>query len=128
WVRRLLEAVPLRGGVWFEPSAGDGAIIKVVQSIRQDISWVACDIRRRCREPLVKLIGASRVEIADFLKVEPRPVDVICTNPPFSLAEEFYHHALKFARWVVFLLRLEFLGPVRRDWVCRARMPCTHEQ
>ena len=31
-VRRLLEALPLPGGVWFEPCAGEGDIIKAVNA------------------------------------------------------------------------------------------------
>lgn len=128
-VRRLLEAVKLPGGVWLEPSAGDGAIIKAVNSLRSDVRWFACDIRKQTRNPLVALVGEEQVEIRDFLTA-PAPatkIDVLLTNPPFSLAEEFLVHGLKFAHWVVLLLRLDFLGSVRRSELLRSNMPNVYE-
>jgi hypothetical protein len=39
---------------------------------------------------------------------------LICTNPPFRLAEEFVEHALRLCPLVVMLLRLAFLESERR--------------
>jgi hypothetical protein len=44
-------------------------------------------------------------------------VDVIITNPPFSLAKEFIDHSLKNAKCVIMLLRLNFLASIKRyEW------------
>ena len=44
-------------------------------------------------------------------------VDLILTNPPFSLAQEFITHSLEKADTVFMLLRLNFLGSIKRhDW------------
>lgn len=41
-------------------------------------------------------------------------VDIIWTNPPFSLATEFLEKSLGEARTVIYLLRLNFLGSQKR--------------
>lgn len=41
-------------------------------------------------------------------------VDLILTNPPFSLAKEFIEHSLPKAKTVMMLLRLNFLGSKKR--------------
>lgn len=44
-------------------------------------------------------------------------VDLIITNPPFSIAQEFISHATKHADTVFMLLRLNFLGSIKRyEW------------
>jgi hypothetical protein len=44
-------------------------------------------------------------------------VDLILTNPPFSLANEFIDHSVKHANTVFMLLRLNYLGSIKRyDW------------
>ncbi len=41
-------------------------------------------------------------------------VDLIFTNPPFSLAQEFIEHAMSLAPTVIMLLRINFLGSQKR--------------
>jgi len=41
-------------------------------------------------------------------------VDLIITNPPFSLAKEFIDHSTNHANTVIMLLRLNFLGSIKR--------------
>jgi hypothetical protein len=41
-------------------------------------------------------------------------VDLVFTNPPFSLAQEFIEHALACAPTVIMLLRINFLGSQKR--------------
>lgn len=41
-------------------------------------------------------------------------VDLIFTNPPFSLAQEFIEHAIMSAPTVIMLLRINFLGSQKR--------------
>ena len=44
-VDRLIEEVELPGGIWLEPSAGNGNIIKAVNAKRKDVVWHACEIQ-----------------------------------------------------------------------------------
>ena len=55
-------------------------------------------------------------EGTDFFKWS-NTVDLIITNPPFSLAQEFIDHATANATTVFMLLRLNFLGSIKRyEW------------
>ena len=122
-VRRLLEEVELPGGEWLEPCAGDGAIIRAVQEIRDDVSWRAMELRESCRPDLVAAVGGpSRVQIGNALAAPwpARPV-VALTNPPFREAMPFVEVALERADTVAVLLRLNFLAsavraPLMRRW------------
>lgn len=55
-------------------------------------------------------------EVADFLHAEaPRNVDWVITNPPFRLAEGFFHHAMTIANiGVALLVRTVFLEGIGR--------------
>ena len=45
------------------------------------------------------------------------PVDLILTNPPFSLAKEFIEHSVVLAPTVLMLLRINYLGSIgRHKW------------
>jgi hypothetical protein len=45
------------------------------------------------------------------------PVDLIFTNPPFSIAQEFIEHSLQLADTVFMLLRLNYLASIKRyEW------------
>lgn len=129
-IERLLEKVDLPGGVWLDPGAGDGALIKTVNSVRLDVKWHAVEIRSECRDALVRT-GAVTM-IADFLdptsqEFGPEPVDVVITNPPYALAEEFIARALKIARKrVVMLLRLNYLGSEKRHQFMQEFVPDIH--
>ena len=48
-------------------------------------------------------------------------VDLILTNPPFSLAQEFIDHSIDHAATVFMLLRLNYLGSIKRHewWVSK---------
>lgn len=107
--KAFLDACPLPDGMWFEPAVGAGDIIAAVGP-RQ--CWVTSDIRDVPVPPLSVLHQRG-----DFLKeLDPRArVDVIITNPPFYLAEEFVRQALAHATHVVMLLRLAFLETRRRE-------------
>lgn len=50
----------------------------------------------------------------DYFSYNGEKVDLILTNPPYSLAEEFITKALKDANTVIMLLRLNFLGAQKR--------------
>jgi hypothetical protein len=140
-VDRLLEACPLPGGRWLEPSAGDGAIIRAVNARRQDVRWTAVELRDcaqalRCasvdqtgktnpRDYKPSIIHSPH----DFLKWLPagimrtgsagevRAFAVCLMNPPYSLAAEFIERALYIADVVAAPLRLNFLGSeARAEW------------
>ncbi len=127
-VHRLLEDVQLPGGHWSEPCAGDGAVIKAVNEIREDIVWSAIELRLECRQRLMRT--GARVRIADALEspwqLHDEIIDVVITNPPYALAEEFLEKALKMAPFVAMLLRLDFLGSARRAPFFRTTPPDVH--
>jgi len=105
-VHRLLEAVNLPGGLWLEPSAGEGKLIQAVNEVRSDVTWDAIDIRNE-NEP--SLLQHANCYIGDFLQTEQTEgYSVLITNPPYSHALEFVKHGMGFADHVVMLLRLNF--------------------
>lgn len=67
----------------------------------------------------LEFVGVEKVEALDiqygedFFAYEGH-VDLILTNPPYSIAEEFVIKALHHADTVVMLLRLNFLGAQKR--------------
>jgi hypothetical protein len=122
-VRRLLEACPLPGGLWLEPGAGEGAIIRAVRALRQDIVWTAVELRP---EPVPKLAeslggweigGRDTIITRDFLDRSTAlgPFDVAIGNPPYNRAQEFVERAFEVADAVAFLLRLGFLSSRERQ-------------
>ena len=57
---------------------------------------------------------AELSEGIDYLTTEMPKVDLILTNPPFSLAQEFITKAISEAKCVVILQRLNYLGSQAR--------------
>lgn len=121
-VRSILPHLDLTGSI-LEPSAGDGAIVKVLLGAGVSpacIRAVELDAERAAVVP-------CRTECADFLGRFPaEPVyqpDLILGNPPFSLALEFIEEALRVAGGrgtVCFILRLAFLESQKRAAFHRA--------
>jgi hypothetical protein len=132
-----------------EPCAGDGAIIRAVQGFFIDSAraedgkpsgpvgpaWIAIEKRSACRRALKKFPNVS-ASIGDFLKFKPDngfPVgengvpelDLLITNPPFSLAMEFIEHSRKIfpGTLLCFLLRLNFLESQKRSAFFQTAMP-----
>ncbi len=90
-VDRLLEVWKPKGGIWVEPGAGSGAIIRAVSSHRNDITWHAIEIQRRFQKKLYSA-GAAIVTIGNFItEMPPRLSDiaVVLGNPPFTWALQF---------------------------------------
>ena len=112
-VHRLLEKVRLPGGRWLEPCAGDGAIIRATRALRADVAWSAVELRQECAPALERVVGDRHV-IGNYFDASIETVDVILTNPPYSLAHEFLRKALENADHVVMLLRLDYLGSSKR--------------
>lgn len=81
-----------------EPCKGDGRLYEWLKSKGLDTSYT------EIREDL------------DFFDWEG-PVDLIFTNPPFSLAAEFINHSTANANTVFMLLRLNYLASIKRyEW------------
>lgn len=123
--RALLAVEPLRGRVW-ECACGRGAISRVLQDGGCDV--VSTDLVERG-------FGESGV---DFLMETSAyaGADIIVTNPPFKLADEFVRHALTLAPKVIMLLRWAYAeGAGRSDiidnhlvrvWLGKERLPFMH--
>lgn len=119
----------LPGGVWIEPCAGTGQIVKTVNEFRSDIQWRLFEIQEKFRPELELLHrpGIDTLEFGSFLHLcenwtGPR-ADVLIMNPPFSLTMQFILAAMKLAKWVVCLQRKGFFGTqVRGPWL-RAYCP-----
>jgi len=86
-----------------EPCAGGGAILRCIPNL---VTYT-----REISEGL------------DYFKHSLPDVDLIITNPPYNLAEEFLKRSLKEARCVVYLLRVNFLGSSKRKEFLTANRP-----
>lgn len=87
----------------------------------------AAELREECR-PHLEALGVRKIGIGDFfVNGPPDPgatYDVIITNPPFSLAMEFILRSLAtYSRFVVMLLRLNYLGSAKRHSFLRQCAP-----
>ena len=127
-VRRLLETWKPAGGLWLEPGAGNGAIIKAANSVRSDVEWLAVEIREAEEEGLQHV--ARTVVMGDFLdRSLPLPdtsrVSVVLGNPPFSLAQAFIERSRELCpvAEIVMLLRLNYIGSEDRADFMRTNLP-----
>jgi hypothetical protein len=126
-VDRLLDVVEFPGGIWVEPGAGSGSIIRAVGAHRSDITWTAIEIREEEAPGLSALCGRIPI-IGDFLAdpfVGGDAVSVVIGNPPYSLALEFINRALALfpGAYVAFLLRLNFAASRTRAPLMRRATP-----
>jgi hypothetical protein len=121
-VKRLLDVYrpPPGPGVWLEPAAGDGNIIRAVNEVVPSVKWLACELREECRPALAQAVGdPRRVIITDYITAPPqipegKRIEVVITNPPYRLAHEFIAQSFGLAEEVVMLLRLNYLGSDHR--------------
>jgi len=149
-VHRFLEEWPPGGrlppGKWLDPGAGEGNIIYAAQEWFKEqaardteagvfnlhlpnpctISWDAVELRKECKSDLQR-VGAKEILLADYFEHGPPTPEfyqVIMTNPPFSLAMEFITRSLDSScRYVVMLLRLNYLGSEKRHDFMRKHAP-----
>lgn len=98
-----------------EPCAGNGSISKIVKELYPMIDLDQIEIREEERKNLQQY---GNVFIEDFLTFVPtKSYDVIITNPPFSLAQEFLEKCFEIAdenTEIIMLLRLAFLESQKR--------------
>ena len=103
---------------FLEPCAGQGRIIRAAGlaaavtetfhgSLATARSWKWCEIEHG----------------VDYLETKCEPVDLIITNPPFTLALEFLRKSLEEAATVCYLLPLGFLSSTERRDFWRANPP-----
>lgn len=125
----------LPGGRWLEPCAGDGEIIRTINSRRSDIQWSACELREEMRPVLRPLVppttssGPNFLIMGDLLEVRledfgGKKFDVAITNPPFRIALPIVKKCMELAKMTVMLLRLNFWGSDERQEFM-ARFPPT---
>jgi hypothetical protein len=100
--RRLAGLVPPPGIAW-DPCCGELAFVNAALE-----EWSSSP----------SILGTDLPD-NDFLAGPPaaRDVSLIVSNPPYLLAEQFFHRALSLVAYdghVAFLLRLSFLGGQRR--------------
>lgn len=114
-VERLLEEAELPGGLWAEPCAGDGAIIRAVKAVRPGIEWCANELRPECSNELLPLVANGELALGDARGWSPRSRPTVAiTNPPFRLAMEMVEWSRENADVAVLLLRLNFVGTASR--------------
>ena len=121
-VKRFLEKYELpRNRLFFDPCASRGELLSAVHALRPDLFLYGVEINPDCEQALRCAVRYfDRYWIGDFLKILA-PVtpsaSVVMTNPPYSLAEQFITHALRFSTVVIMLLRVNFLaGKDRHDF------------
>jgi hypothetical protein len=126
-----------------DPCAGSGAIVRAclhfaswsARPSASRTSWPSCvpwewtlvEKRKVEKKKLVALkeFVKADVHIGNFLSGFVRqPVDLVITNPPYSLAQEFIETSMGLAKVaVVMLLRLNYLASERRSAFMRAHPP-----
>jgi hypothetical protein len=123
--RKILDKEKLFGAV-LEPACGNGAISKEIICTYPNIELYSSDLVDRG-------YGLPRNE--DFLKSKMTldSIDIVITNPPFNLFQEFAEKALEIARYKVILFgklqalegqkRATFMenSPLRTVYVFKAR-------
>jgi hypothetical protein len=120
-----------KGALWLEPAAGQCAIVDAVNDYADELGlvkprWVLYDIDKRHK---TMMESRGRSSISDFVLgakgawtmqhrvawSDDKPYDVLITNPPFEMAEDFLWQGGQLAKIVVMLLRVGFLGSQSRD-------------
>jgi hypothetical protein len=115
--RRFLEKYALPSGIWLEPCAGAGAVIRAVSEVRSDVQWAANDIDPQYMDALRALPSVYSATNMDARTLfVPRSVKVVLTNPTFTLSLEILEAMLR-APWAlpVFLQRINWAVGPRAD-------------
>ena len=116
-VEKALDALGgFYGNEFLECCAGDGVIVRALRRNFEEINISAIEIREEEKSRLL-YAGADAVDIADFRQWKPDgKIDVIITNPPYSIAQEIIEHCFEIApeAEIIMLLRLAFLESKKR--------------
>ena len=116
-VEKVLDALGgFYGNEFLECCAGDGVIVRALRRNLEEINISAIEIREEEKSRLL-YAGADAVDIADFRQWKPDgKIDVIITNPPYSIAQEIIEHCFEIApeAEIIMLLRLAFLESKKR--------------
>lgn len=119
---RLVERLVFpTNGVWFEPCAGEGAIIQACTDKGLTPYWIANELRPEAAPVLSLVNRRGRNAIGDILDPSTRlpsgeDVTVIITNPPYRIAWELLHKMLReFPQaYIALLLRVNFYASQER--------------
>lgn len=79
---REIYRIRSHGGTVWEPCAGDGAMVRVLEAY--GLSVFASDVEPR----------HDGIDTANFLMAKRAPAKAMITNPPFALAADIIEHAL----------------------------------
>lgn len=124
-VNRFLDKIYLPGGHWLEPAAGFGKIINTVNEHGSiTATWDACELVYWAYQKLQPL--TKNLYIGNYLeqKLDKHKYNVIITNPPYYLAQEFIEHSIDLEPdYVVMLLRTNFLESETRNSFLRSNTP-----
>lgn len=123
----LLKLENFSGKIVWEPAAGDGAILRVLEE--KGVSCYGSDLYDY-GNPFIK-------SGLDYLKVNILGANAIVTNPPSKLALPFAQKAICEVPFVAFLLRTNWLEsttrlsffrqhPPSRVWISSRRLPMIH--
>jgi hypothetical protein len=102
---------------FLEPCRGDGHIFDAAES-----AIAFCDVIDGPRPP-PSIEWCELRDGRDYFDRPPFPVDLIITNPPFTLALEFLRKSLEEAATVIYLLPLGFLSSTERREFWAANPP-----
>jgi hypothetical protein len=142
-VWRLLEEIgeELPSGVWLDPCAGDGAIVKACADYAEtgllpSMLWDVYEIREEERETLERfaypedVCSIDNVMIGDSLQMdwctsENEGYALIASNPPFSISTDFLIKALSAPGdpMVIYLQRTSWLASGERGELMREYPP-----
>lgn len=118
-VYRLLEAIgdELPSGLWSEPCAGAGNIIRAVDTVRSDVRWLANELNEDYGEVLSAIPSVLGVTHHDARQLDlPATVSVAITNPPFDGSEDVLVSLLAPGSLLPILLqRLNWCGGPRAE-------------
>ena len=122
------DLIALPGGVWIDPCAGTGRIVRTVNDVRDDVRWLIVELDERFRPQLEALVRPGRDELlpfGDFIHRDwPFPTaDVLVMNPPFEHAFDFARTALTRAHEVLMLQRQGWFGTKGRSAWLRQHCP-----
>ena len=107
----------LPGGLWLEPCAGVGSLIRSVNEVRNDVTWAANELDEAYLPELRALPNVAMVTNLDARSLDVGAgFSVVVTNPPFACSEQILERCLSIpGALVIFLQRLNWCAGPRRS-------------